>query len=118
MNKTIFAFSIISALALGVVGCGDSSSNGGTGGTGGTPTNMAMVWINVCFHPCNFTISGASEAKGKYMNPDKAIANTYLFPSETDVPTANPIVNPRKQKRDSPALINMQPSVSNQHVPK
>ena len=43
MNKTNFAFSIISALALGVVGCGDSSSNGGTGGTGGTPTNMAMV---------------------------------------------------------------------------
>ena len=40
MNKTTFAFSVVTALALGVVGCGDSSSNGGTGGT---PTNMAMV---------------------------------------------------------------------------
>ena len=45
MNKTNFAFSIVAALALGVVGCGDSSSNGGTGGTGGTPTNMAMVRV-------------------------------------------------------------------------
>jgi hypothetical protein len=41
MNKTTFAFSVVTALAL--VGCGDSGSNSGTGGTGGTPTNMAMV---------------------------------------------------------------------------
>jgi hypothetical protein len=41
MNKTTFAVSVIAALALGFVGCGDDS--GGTGGTGGTPTNMAMI---------------------------------------------------------------------------
>ncbi len=47
MNKTNFAFSVVTALAL--VGCGDSGSSAGTGGTagsggtGGTPTNMAMV---------------------------------------------------------------------------
>jgi hypothetical protein len=43
MNKMTFTFSVVTALALGVVGCGDSSGNNGTGGTGGTPTNMAMV---------------------------------------------------------------------------
>ena len=47
MNKTAFTVSVIAALALGVVGCGDDSGTtggtAGTGGTGGTPTNMAMV---------------------------------------------------------------------------
>ncbi|MFA9412325.1 MAG: hypothetical protein ACERK0_13740, partial [Deltaproteobacteria bacterium] len=43
MNKTTFAFSIVAALALGVVGCGDSSSNGGTGGTGGGTEGEATV---------------------------------------------------------------------------
>ena len=47
MNKTTFTVSVIAALALGVVGCGDDSGTtggtAGTGGTGGTPTNMAMV---------------------------------------------------------------------------
>ena len=45
MNKTTFTFSVIAALALGLVGCGDSSSNNGTGGTGGTPSDMAMVRV-------------------------------------------------------------------------
>jgi hypothetical protein len=45
MNKTTFTFSVIAALALGLVGCGDSSDNNGTGGTGGTPTDMAMVRV-------------------------------------------------------------------------
>jgi len=43
MNKTIFLISFVAALALGVVGCGDSDGNDGAGGTGGTPTTMAMV---------------------------------------------------------------------------
>ena len=45
MNKTAFTFSVIAALALGLVGCGDSGSNNGTGGTGGTPSDMAMVRV-------------------------------------------------------------------------
>ena len=47
MNKTAFTFSVIAALALalGLVGCGDSDSNNGTGGTGGTPSDMAMVRV-------------------------------------------------------------------------
>jgi hypothetical protein len=51
MNKATFRLSLIAALALALVGCGEdnngtggSGGTGGTGGTGGgTPTNMAMV---------------------------------------------------------------------------
>lgn len=44
MNKATFRLSLIAALALALVGCGeDNNGTGGTGGTGGTPTNMAMV---------------------------------------------------------------------------
>jgi hypothetical protein len=43
MNKMTFTFSVVTALALGVVGCGDSSSNNGTGGTGGSGDGASVT---------------------------------------------------------------------------
>jgi len=53
MNRKKIMMSVVAALALGLVGCGDDDNNaggsggtagsGGSGGTGGTPTEMAMV---------------------------------------------------------------------------
>ena len=53
INKATLGFAVLSALALGVVGCSDDDDNGtggtggsaGTGGSGGTPTEMAMVRV-------------------------------------------------------------------------